>query len=190
VRQASQAGETETKAVLPTPFYNASVRSDCTVISHLKLVHGAATRCASFRDACILGRTWLRQRGYGSSLVLGGFGHFEWSTLMAILLEGGGPKGRPLLASGYDSYQMFKATLQFLATHDLVQSPLLHQGEGMTLKRTSSPQVVDGSRGMNILFKMSPWSYRMVSETRHLSHQNGLLIPHSSGTTRRRRCRC
>ena len=147
---------------IPTPFYNSSLRSDCSVMSHLKSTHAASVRCAAFKDACILGRTWLRQRGYGSSLGEGGFGHFEWSALMTLLLSGGGPNGQSVLLAGYDSYQLFKAILQFLSSRDLMQSPLLQNGDGMTVKRLDVPQLIDGSKGMNILFKMTPWSYKMV----------------------------
>lgn len=81
---------------------------------------------------------------------------------MAILLEGGGPKGQSILAAGYDNYQLFKATLQFLSSRDLIQSPLLHRGESLSIRKMEGPQIIDGPRGMNILFKMTPWSYKMV----------------------------
>jgi U3 small nucleolar RNA-associated protein 22 len=160
-KSSSTAGEPET--LQPTPFYNASVRVDSLAPAYLKLQYQTSQRCAAYTDACLLGRIWLKQRGFNGRIQGGGFGNFEWSILIALLLEGGGPKGLPAFSSGYNSYQLFKATLQYLAGKDLIKTPHLISGEPTPLPKTAGlPTVFDGSRVLNILFKMTPWSYKLL----------------------------
>ncbi|KAI9797879.1 MAG: hypothetical protein M1833_005079 [Piccolia ochrophora] len=146
----------------PTPTYNASLRAESSIASYLKVLFEASTVCRSYKDACILGRIWLRQRGFGSGIARGGFGPFEWAALTALLLQGGGPKGQRLLSPGYSSYQLFKSMLQFLSTRDLTKKPLVFRTMESDIATTDSPTFFDGVRGMNLLYKMSPWSYTMV----------------------------
>ncbi|KAL4923279.1 rRNA-processing protein UTP22 [Aspergillus undulatus] len=144
----------------PTPFYNSCLRSEATVAFYHKMLSSAAQSCESFRDACLLGRIWLRQRGFQSSLHKGGFGGFEWSTLMALLLESGGPSGKPALLKSYSSYQLFKATMQYLSGKDLTE-PLLFSATDIPWPG-EGPVVYDGKSGLNILYKMTPWSYSFL----------------------------
>lgn len=165
-----QHGSTEKTVVQPpTPFYNSTLASDVSVSSYLKLQHIASKQSDAFRDACILGRIWLRQRGFGSSIQQGGFGNFEWSTLTALLLKGGGPKGRNVLSPGYSSYQLFKAVVQFLATTDMVGSPVIYDATGVVIPKSHNPTFYDGPRGVNVLFKMSPWSYSLLRDEANTS---------------------
>lgn len=147
---------------LPTPTYNSSVLADSTYFAHLKLLFASASHCAAFRDACILGRIWLRQRGFTSDVEFGGFGNFEWSALMAYLLKVTGAMGGSILGGGYSNYQLFKATLQFLSTRDLSKDPLFLNGSGEKIDGCEIPVLMDAELGLNLLFKMSPWSYNMV----------------------------
>lgn len=141
-----------------TPFYNASIRSECLSLSYSKFLHAASMQSDSFADACILGSVWIRQR----ALWRGGFGPFEWACTMALLMQGGGHVGRPVLLRGYSSYQLFKATLQYLAAKDLVTSPVSIQSDGDEIFTSDHPTMYDGARGLNILFKMTPWSYALL----------------------------
>lgn len=183
VRPARVLEEKGNHGLSPTPFYNASLRSDCSVTSYLKLLHGASVHCDAFKDACMLGRLWLRQRGMLSSVDGGGFGHFEWAALMAILLQCGGPKGHPWLLPGYSSYQLFKRMLEFLSNTPLVKSPLLFKAVDLSLPRTDMPVVFDGERGLNILFKMTPWSFEMVSPSLPLFFNNLLINAVTNGSS-------
>lgn len=155
VRQGSSADQSEIGE--PTPFYNASLRSEATVSQYHKYLHSASQKCESFRDACILGRTWLQQRGFRTSFQNGGFGGFEWAALISLLFEGGGPTGQPILMRSYSSYQIFKATIQFLAGRDLTTPLLLFAGDVPV--PDGGPVLYDGRRGLNLLYKMTPWSY-------------------------------
>jgi U3 small nucleolar RNA-associated protein 22 len=158
----STAGENA--ILLPTPFYNASIRSDCNFESYLKLLCSALKSSDDFKDACILGRIWLRQRGFGSRISNGGFGSFEWAALTALLLKVGGPKGNSILSPRYSSYQMFKAILQFLSANDLVSNPIVYEMADFVVFKMSGPMLYDGQRGQNILYKMTPWSYYLLRE--------------------------
>ncbi|PYI26556.1 Nrap protein [Aspergillus indologenus CBS 114.80] len=143
-----------------TPVYNASLRSEATVALYHKYIYSNIRRCESFKDACILGRAWLQQRGFGSSYRSGGLGGFEWTALMSLLLDGGGPNGKPVLLKSYSSYQLFKATLQFLAGRDLT-NPLALFTADLSFPG-GSPVLYDGKRGLNILYKMTLWSYAFL----------------------------
>lgn len=148
--------------IVATPLYNATIRSECSSLPYLKLLHECSISLDSFEDACVLGSIWLRKRGLASSLRSGGFGQFEWACLIALLLEGGGLRGRPVLFKGYNSYQIFKAVLRFLASTNLATHPLIIHGADMKLVDQRAPVLFDGKRGLNILFKMTLWSYNLV----------------------------
>jgi U3 small nucleolar RNA-associated protein 22 len=154
---------TET-ALPPTPFYNASLKSDGNFEAYLKLLHSASKQSAGFVDACLLSRIWLRQRGFGSDVSEGGFGHFEWASITALLLKGGGPKGHSVLSPGYSSYQTFKAIVQFLSTTDLTSKPLIYESPDFPATKSNVPMFYDGPRGQNILYKMTPWSYALLRD--------------------------
>ncbi|KAG4413369.1 hypothetical protein IFR04_013486 [Cadophora malorum] len=154
--------ETETSTQSPTPFYNASLISDCSFEPYLKCLHSAAKIASGFKDSCILGRIWLRQRGFDGDISKGGFGHFEWAAVTALLLKGGGPKGHSALSPGYSSYQMFKAVLQFIASSDLAAKPVIFEAKDLTFPKSNSPTLFDGARNLNTLYKMTPWSYQLL----------------------------
>lgn len=163
VRPKSVEENVESAKPQPTPFYNASLRVDNLVSSYLRLQHNTANGCDAYRDACVLGRIWLRQRGFAGRIRAGGFGNFEWSVMIALLLQGGGPKNMPAFSYGYSSYQLFKATLQYISTKDLTKTPVFIRGEKIELpKSEGTPVFFDVDRSLNILFKMTPWSYRLL----------------------------
>jgi U3 small nucleolar RNA-associated protein 22 len=160
VRPRGNEEEGLNQPLTPTPFYNSTLQSDATITSYLKLLHATCGKSDAFRDACVLGRTWLRQRGFGSRLRKGGFGNFEWAAVTALLLQPNYGSGNTSFSSGYSSYQLFKATLQFLARHDLSQKPYTVQSSDASFPKSGlAPVFFDGSRSLNILFKMTPWSW-------------------------------
>lgn len=160
-----RAADAATSSNAPTPFYNSTIRSNMLVTQYLKVQYKAATSCSAYRDACLLGSSWLRQRGFGSNVATGGFGNFEWSALMAAMLSGGGPGGKPILSGGYSSYQLLKATLQLLAIKDLSRQPFMigsASASSIPTLEDGSPVVWDEARQHNILYKMTPWSYKLL----------------------------
>ena len=165
LRPAKDPSRQDENDLLPTPFYNATLQSDRATTNYLSLLHGASAKCEAFKDACILGNIWLRQRGFAGSIERGGFGHFEWATLMALLLHGEGPSRRNRLLPEYGYHQLFKAMLQFLATRDLVVKPCFARTEAQPTMSVDGPLFYDGETNLNILFKMTLWEYKRVSYT-------------------------
>ncbi len=165
VRPKGSEEESTNKVLPPTPFYNSTLQSDANVTAYLKLLYATATKADAFKDACILGSIWLKQRGFSSQVRQGGFGNFEWAALVALLLQPNQTTGAQPLSPGYSSYQLFKATLQFLARHDLSKKAVVLQAHNVTIpKGDSTPVFFDGPRGQNILFKMSQWSYACLRQ--------------------------
>jgi U3 small nucleolar RNA-associated protein 22 len=156
---------------VPTPYYNNTLKSESRFISYLKLLHRASSTCASFKDACILGRVWLQQRGFGGDVADGGFGHFHWAVLMALLLQTGGRKGESILSSSLHSSQLFKATLQYLASANLPKKTVILGSTTISpeLVRQTGPVLYDSAREINILYNMSIWSATMLNEHAKLS---------------------
>ncbi|KAH8677499.1 Nrap protein [Xylariales sp. PMI_506] len=153
-------------APLPTPFYNSTLKAESTFISYLKLIRKAEKSCSAYKDACILGRIWLNQRGLGGLITKGGFGHFEWSALMALLLEGGGKKGEAVLSASFSSTQLFRATIQFLATVDYVKGPVVIGSPKPDVQAITEVGAViyDASRHLNLTYKMTASSAALLKQ--------------------------
>ncbi|KAG6181381.1 hypothetical protein E4U36_004140 [Claviceps purpurea] len=145
---------------LASPFYNSTINGEMAFIQYLRLLAHAKNECPAFSDACILGRTWLQQRGFDGTISHGGFGHFEWSTLLALLLQMGGRNGQAALSNSLSSTELFKAGIQFLSITDFVKRPFAFGASDIDIKtiRESGPVMFDPTRKINILYKMSPSS--------------------------------
>ncbi|RKP08622.1 Nrap protein [Thamnocephalis sphaerospora] len=156
-----------------TPRYNASLLADTLFKEHLAYLYGQAKACPGFVDACLLARVWLHQRGFGQ----GGrvFNGFLWSMLTAFLLAKGSDKVK--LAAGFSSYQLFKGTMDFLATHDFTKKPVLmcatSAGEEFTVDdftRSYEVVMVDPSGHLNLAAGMS------LAELNELQHEARLAM--------------
>ncbi|PKS07107.1 hypothetical protein jhhlp_005706 [Lomentospora prolificans] len=143
-----------------TPFYNSTVKAEETFISYLQVLTLARNECPSFDKACMLGRVWLQQRGFGSAVSSGGFGHFEWSLMIALLMQMGGRKGQAALSSSLSGTALFKAAVQFIASTNFITKPFLFKSYkgGSDAVKESGPVMFDPVRELNILHKMTPWS--------------------------------
>ena len=163
IRAQSETGKSG--ALQPTPFYNSILNSEVSSLRYHIFLQESTKKAHGFRGASVLMALWLRQRGFDSSMSQGGFGVLESSILMALLLQKGGQQDRPALSAGYSDYQLFRAFINFIATRDLVKSPLiLDAAEGGCVRQIQGeiPVFLDGSQGLNVLFKMPPWSYEKV----------------------------
>lgn len=161
----------------PTPTYNSSILALTTYDYYLKYLYTQKKSAEAFKDACILGRLWLKHRGLSSSINGGGFGHFEFAVLMSALLHGGGENGNKILLHGFSSYQLFKGAIKYLATIDLTSGYLSFSsliGENITSKYNPNsgfdvPTIFDKNVKLNILWKMTKSSYidlqRQAQET-------------------------
>ncbi|KHO01069.1 pre-rRNA processing protein Utp22 [Metarhizium album ARSEF 1941] len=162
-----QGGEAEKRNrgnVTPSPFYNSTLNAERTFIQYLRVLTLAKKECPAFPDACILGRIWLQQRGFGGNISQGGFGHFEWAVLIALLLQMGGRNGQPALSGSLSSTELFKAGVQFLSTTDLNKKPFVFNTANVDTKsvRETGPVMFDPVRQLNILSKMTPWSAALL----------------------------
>ncbi|OAQ79162.1 pre-rRNA processing protein Utp22 [Purpureocillium lilacinum] len=147
-----------------TPFYNSTINAERTFIQYLRVLEDCKTKCPAFSDACVLGRIWLQQRGFGGAISRGGFGNFEWSAMIALLLHMGGKKGQAALSTSLSSTELFKAAIQFLSTTDFNKKPFAFGVSKVDAKaiREAGPVMFDPIREVNILFKMTPWSASLL----------------------------
>lgn len=160
--------QSEESQLPPTPYYNSSVLSISTYDYYLKFLFANKKAASSFKDACTLGRLWLQQRGLGSSISKGGFGHFEFAILLGALLSGGGISGNKILLHGFSSYQLFKGAVKYLASMDLTTGYLSFTsqiGEGASAKYIpdagfNTPTIFDKIVKLNLLWKMTRSSYQ------------------------------
>ncbi|KAM0448674.1 hypothetical protein ACHAO4_008385 [Trichoderma viride] len=152
------------EAQAATPFYNSTLNAERTFIPYLRLLTHMRKECPAFADACVLGRTWLQQRGFGSAISQGGFGHFEWAAMIALLLQVGGRNGQAALSTSLSSTELFKAALHFLSTTDLSKKPYTFASSTVSADavREAGPVMFDPTRQLNLLFKMTPWSASML----------------------------
>ncbi|KAK7207462.1 Nrap protein [Myxozyma melibiosi] len=162
VRYASVSPQQQLK---PTPYYNSSILSDTQHFSSTVFINKAIKSSDGFRDAVKLGDIWLRQRGFSSATA--GFGAAEWAVLMAALLVGGGARGSKVLANGFSNYQLFKATLGYVASTDIAETPVAVGVEGIDFDKSvfdGRPVLVQNDVNLNVLYRMSPSDY---SKFRH-----------------------
>ncbi|QUC17184.1 uncharacterized protein UV8b_01425 [Ustilaginoidea virens] len=157
-------GEKKGELMAASPIYNSTLNAERTFIQYLRVLTHAKNECAAFLDACVLGRIWLQQRGFGSAISRGGFGHFEWAVMIALLLQMGGRNGQSALSSSLSSAELFKAGIQFLSTTDFVTKPYAFAATGLDMKtvREPGPVMFDPVRQLNVLYKMSPWSAALL----------------------------
>ncbi|KAK4032905.1 Nrap protein [Parachaetomium inaequale] len=147
----------------PTSFYNSTIAAETCFLPYLKVLRQAEKKCAAFKNACILGRIWLQQRGFGGDIAQGGFGHFEWAVLLALLLQGGQSKA---LSASLSSTQLFKALIQFLSVTNFAEKPCVFGPEKPDLEShlETTPILYDSARQLNIAFKMGPWSAALLHQ--------------------------
>jgi U3 small nucleolar RNA-associated protein 22 len=136
----------------PSTIYNASILVDIAYLSSLTQLYQASESCPAFRDATLLGKVWLRQRGFSGSFNQGGFGSFEWTWFLSFLLRTGGPNDRHVLDVKFSSFQLFRGALNSLVMTDRVKEEVV--------------ECIDSQAGINVFYKMTPSSYRMVNVER------------------------
>ncbi|MBW1279542.1 hypothetical protein, partial [Escherichia coli] len=73
----------------------------------------------------------LQQRGFGGDISHGGFGHFEWAVLLALLLQMGGRNAKPALSSSLSGTELFKAMVQFLSSTEFIKKPYMFGAPNM-----------------------------------------------------------
>ncbi|KAK9248001.1 Nrap protein [Lipomyces tetrasporus] len=172
-RNCVRYSQNPAESLKPTPFYNSSILNDTYFFPGTVVLHKAAKSCDGFKDAMKLGEIWLRQRGFKSSIDGGGFGSWEWGMLMAALLQGGGAKGSRSLSKGFSNYQLFKATLNYIASNDFTETPVNTSKSPLGFDKGvfgGLPVLVNNDINLNLLYRMSVSSYR------RLRHEASLTV--------------
>ncbi|KAI8343288.1 Nrap protein [Chlamydoabsidia padenii] len=114
--------ESTTGTLSPTPHYNASVLQDTSYSTNLAYLYQHSKNCPGFKDAVVLGKTWLYQRGLATSdQVQSGWNGFLFAMVMGYLLQNGSNKK---LSNGHSSYQLLRGTIDFLANHNFEAEPV------------------------------------------------------------------
>ncbi|KAJ1922051.1 U3 snoRNP protein [Tieghemiomyces parasiticus] len=108
-----------------TDAERAIITEDTVYTTHLATLHRAQQDCPCFRDAASLARVWFSQLGYDNGHdTQHQLGAFHWSMILVHLLQAGGPRGSRLLSNQLSAYQLFRGTLNYLATHDFAAQPV------------------------------------------------------------------
>ncbi|KAG0170588.1 hypothetical protein DFQ28_001908 [Apophysomyces sp. BC1034] len=117
--------ESDAHALQPTPQYNASVLMDATYTTNLAFLYQHSKSTPAFKDAILLAKIWLFQRGLAKAEQTGsGFSAFLFAMLMGYLLQGGGSGGGKKLSPSHSSYQLLRGTIDFIASHDFEKEPV------------------------------------------------------------------
>ncbi|KAG1467061.1 hypothetical protein G6F55_000072 [Rhizopus delemar] len=103
-----------------TPHYNASLLMDTSYTANLTFLYQHSKICPEFRSAALLARTWIHQRGLDRI----GFTPFLFTMIMAYLMQGSQDGTDKKLSSTHSSYQLFRGTLDFIASCDFKQAPV------------------------------------------------------------------
>ncbi|OLY79127.1 Nucleolar protein 6 [Smittium mucronatum] len=120
----------------PTPNYNSSLLSEIQYFSHMNFLHNLCKQSPGFKDAVILIKIWISQRGFGKRVTNfslrngdternGSVNGFLLTMMLAWLICGHrdtSSKDIPILSTGLSSFQMFKAFLSFLSVNLLSSS--------------------------------------------------------------------
>ena len=157
--------DTNTQA---TPTYNSVLNSQACVQHYQNALQTTIKQCPGFADACRAGQIWLQQRGFDSSIDHGGFGFWEWATMSSLLLQTGGHKGHAIFSERYSSLQLFKAMLQVLSGRNMTDPWVLNASD-LTAADSDFAILYDGNTGVNLLHKMTPWSYQTLRHHARIS---------------------
>ncbi|WBW72245.1 small-subunit processome, UTP-C complex subunit Utp22 [Schizosaccharomyces osmophilus] len=140
----------------PTPFYNASVLEDQSMLYYRDLVKKYSVN-PQFVEACGLGSVWLNMRGFCSSMHQYGFGLQEWCIMLALLMSASGLPTGSVLSAYLNATQLFKGVLQILSSDSLSNSlhKVNYDTSPLTIVDHSSPTFIDCSTALNLLYKMN-----------------------------------
>ncbi|PVZ98639.1 hypothetical protein BB558_005354 [Smittium angustum] len=117
----------------PTPNYNAALVAESQYFTHMSFLHNLCKQSPGFKDAVVMAKVWLSQRGFGKRAsnknMRGGdterdspVNGFLLSMILAWLVCGSrSSKTNNLtnLGTGLSSFQMFRALLSFLSSYSI-----------------------------------------------------------------------
>ncbi|KAL0083685.1 Nrap protein [Phycomyces blakesleeanus] len=178
--------EVNVEMLKPTPHYNASLLMDTSLTANLAFLYQHSKACGAFRDAIVLAKTWLHQRGLVSTDdIHSGFNAFLFSMLTGYLLQGGKTGGGKKLANGHSSYQLVRGTIDFIATHNFEEDPVFigtsdsSEFSAEAFKSNYDVVIVDPSGTVNLAAKMT------LSTLAQLQHEAKIAMSYFNDTTDR-----
>jgi U3 small nucleolar RNA-associated protein 22 len=161
-----------------TPHYNASLLMDTSYSSNLAFLYQHSKNSAEFKNAILLARTWIYQRGLK-------FSPFLFSMLMAYLIQGKKDGTGKKLSASHSSYQLLRGTLDFIATHDFVEVPVfIGQSDKPEFSAEAFAQhydvaIVDPSGTLNLAAHMT------TSDLEQVKHEAKLALAYFNDPTDR-----
>ncbi|KAJ2843696.1 U3 snoRNP protein, partial [Coemansia brasiliensis] len=183
---ARGASDGEVDNLPPTPQYNAALVSDALLTTHITYLHETKDLCPEFARAAALLRIWHSQhtssgRSVGSQqLMKSRVNGFILTMVLAWLVRSsnsGGVSGARLSAT-MSAHQLFKGTIEFLATHDFAASPVQF-GNTMDIAEfaQSGAALVDPTASVNLLAGVVPWE---LAELRMQAQRTARDLNHHS----------
>lgn len=154
---------------------------DTSYTGNLAFLYQHLKNSAEFKNAILLGRTWIHQRGLSSS----GFSPFLLSMLMAYLMQGNKDGSGKKLSASHSSYQLLRGTLDFIANHDFTTTPIfLGENEKEEFSATEfnahyDVAIVDPSGTLNLAATIT------ISGLKQLQHEAKLAMTYFNDTTDR-----
>lgn len=182
-----------------TPRYNASILEDALFAPHLLFLNNVQAKCPEFASALLLLKTWASQRTFGSGpsrsetkgktdsrerrrIAFGsGRARFFLTMLLAHLLNGPDTSSSEKtavrtttkLSPGFSSFQLFRGTLEFLASNDFRASPVFMRAtSGITSHSRKIPRqefieeyeyvFVDPTGSVNLLGSLLPGTLQFL----------------------------
>lgn len=115
-------GKSCVKPAEATPHYNASLLMDTSYTGNLAFLYQHSKNSPDFKNAILLARTWIHQRGLATNHT--GFTPFLFAMLMAYLMQGNKDGTGKKLSASHSSYQLLRGTLDFISTNDFRTSPI------------------------------------------------------------------
>ncbi|KAI7906247.1 Nrap protein [Cokeromyces recurvatus] len=174
-------GKSCVKPAEATPHYNASLLMDTAYTGHLAFLYQHIKSSQDFKNAVLLARTWIHQRG----LTAIGFTPFLFSMLMAYLIQGNKDGMGKKLSSSHSSYQLLRGTLDFISTHDFSTSPIFlgeNEKEGFSsieFQKAFDVVIVDPSGTLNLAANMT------ISGLKQVQHEARLAMNFFNDSTDR-----
>eukprot|EP00842_Homolaphlyctis_polyrhiza_P003552 jgi/Hompol1/4198/HPOL_003562-RA len=122
----------------PTPQYNAAILQDTGFVAHLNFLHHHISETPAFKEACILARVWIAQRGLSENYKRGyGLSGFLFSMIMGWMLRASGKYESKRLSKSFSAYQMLKAAIDFIAA--MLKDRVADNFDNLFLKKVDRP---------------------------------------------------
>lgn len=174
-------GKSCVKPAEATPHYNASLLMDTSYTGNLAFLYQHSKNSPDFKNAILLARTWIHQRGLTATST--GFSPFLFAMIAAYLMQGNKDGTGKKLSASHSSYQLLRGTLDFISTHDFKTQPIfLGESDKVEFAKQEfikhyDVAIVDPSGTLNLAANMT------ASGLAQLQHEAKLAMQYFNDTT-------